>query len=121
LMGLGRRQIYRLRWAFSADGPAGLLVAFQYRIEEPDFESGLLRLATIVGHELDPTNFHAVLAEALANGYIRDPIRLPPSALQCHWHLELTPVGVDEVLRFLRQHGKIADELLADARESHLR
>jgi hypothetical protein len=24
LMGLGRRQIYRLRWAFSADGPAGL-------------------------------------------------------------------------------------------------
>jgi hypothetical protein len=95
-----------------------LLAAFRYRIEEPGFESGLLRLATIVGHELDPTNFHAVLAEALANGYIRDPIRLPPGALQCHWHLELTPVGVDEVLRFLRQQGKTADELLADARVS---
>jgi hypothetical protein len=79
-------------------------------------KSGLLRLTTIVGHELDPTNSHAVLSEALANGYIRDPIRLPPGALQCHWHLELTPVGVEEVLRFLRQQGKTADELLADAR-----
>jgi len=98
-----------------------LLVAFRHKIEEPDFESGLLRVATIVGHELDPTNFHAVLAETLANGYIRDPVRLPLGVLQCHWNLELTPGGVDEVLRFLRQHGKTADELLADARVSHLR
>jgi hypothetical protein len=45
-------------------------------------------------------------------------MRLPPGALQCHWHLELRPVGVDEVLRFLRQQGKTADELLADARVS---
>lgn len=98
-----------------------LLVAFRHKIEEPDFESGLLRVETIVGYELDPTKFHAVLAEALANGHIRDPIRLPPGALQCHWNLELTPGGVDEVLGFLRLHGKTADELLAEARVLHLR
>jgi hypothetical protein len=58
-----------------------LLVAFRREIQEPDFEGGFLRVTTIVGHELDPTHFHAVLAETLANGYIRDPIRLPPGAL----------------------------------------
>jgi hypothetical protein len=97
-----------------------LLVAFRYRLEEPDYESGLLRLATILGRELDPTSFHAVVADALANGYIRDPVRLPPGALQCHWNLELTPSGVEEVLRFLGRHGKTADELLADARRLDL-
>jgi hypothetical protein len=25
---------------------------------------------------------------------IQEPIRLPEGALQCHWHLELTPKGV---------------------------
>ena len=98
-----------------------LLVAFRNKIEEPDLDSGLLRVATIAGQDLDPAGFHAVLAEALANGYIRDPIQLRPGTLQCRWHLELTPVGVDQVLEFLRQHGKTADELLADACVAGLR
>jgi hypothetical protein len=90
-----------------------LLVAFRHRIEEPDPDSGLLRLAAILGQEVDPNAFHAVLAGALADGSIRDPIQLRPGALQCRWCLELTPLGVDQVLALLRKHGKTGDELLA--------
>ena len=35
-----------------------------------------------------------LLLSALRDGLIREPIRLPEGALQCHWHLELTPKGV---------------------------
>ena len=39
----------------------------------------------------------AALAEAVAQGVRRgllhDPVRLPPGALQCHWHLEPTARG----------------------------
>ena len=30
---------------------------------------------------------------AVAAGLLYEPVRLPPGALQCHWHLELTPAG----------------------------
>ena len=90
-----------------------LLVAFRHNIQEPDSESGLLRIATISGRNIDPNAFHAALAEALTAAYIRDPVQLRPCALQCHWHLELTPRGVDQVLRLLREHGRSADELLS--------
>ena len=37
----------------------------------------------------------AVVREVgLRDGLIREPIRLEPQALQCHWRLELTPDGV---------------------------
>jgi hypothetical protein len=86
-----------------------LLVAFRHKIEEPDLDNGLLRVATIAGRDVNPSTFHAVLADALADGYIYDP------ALQCHWRLELTPHGVDQVMDLLREHGKTADELLLGA------
>lgn len=92
-----------------------LLVAFRHKIEEPDLDSGLLRVAMIAGQDIDPNALHAVLAGALAEGYIRDPVQLRSGALQCHWHLELTPLGVGQVLRLLQEHGKTADELLAGA------
>ena len=92
-----------------------LLVAFRHEIEEPDLDSGLLRITAITGRDLDPKIIHSVLAEVLADGYIRDPIQLRQGALQCRWHLELTSRGVDQVLGLLRDHGKTADELLAGA------
>ena len=98
-----------------------LLIAFCHRIEEPDFDNGLMRVAAITGHELDPAAFHASLSEALTSGYIRDPVELLPGALQCHWHLELTPAGVNEVLKLRLQHGKTAAELLADDSASGFR
>jgi hypothetical protein len=44
--------------------------------------------------QLDAVAFHAAVAEALAAGLIREPVILPPGALQCHWRLDLTPQGV---------------------------
>ena len=37
---------------------------------------------------------HDALAACLRDGLIREPVRLPEGALQCHWRLELTPKGV---------------------------
>jgi hypothetical protein len=62
-----------------------LLVAFRHQIEEPDLDSGLLRVATIAGQDVDPAALRAALAGALADGYISDPVQLRPGALQCHW------------------------------------
>jgi hypothetical protein len=38
-------------------------------------------------------DFHAAIAAALAEGLIRDPVRLEEGALHCRWVLELTPSG----------------------------
>lgn len=91
-----------------------LLVAFRHRIEESDLESGLQRVATIAGRDVQPNAFYSVLADAIANGYIHDPIRLRPGSLQCHWRLELTLCGVHQVLSLLREHNKTSDALLAE-------
>ena len=39
------------------------------------------------------------LAALVAEGLIRDPIRLEPGALHCHWRLELTLSGREAVRR----------------------
>ncbi len=48
----------------------------------------------------------AALAEAVAEGVRRgllhDPVRLPPGALQCHWHLEPTARGRAVLRRLTR-------------------
>jgi hypothetical protein len=35
----------------------------------------------------------AAVHEIVAAGLAHEPVRLPPGALQCHWHLELTARG----------------------------
>ena len=35
----------------------------------------------------------AAVQDLVAEGLAHDPVRLPKGALQCHWHLELTPRG----------------------------
>jgi hypothetical protein len=90
-----------------------LLVAFRHTIHEPDADNGLLQVAAIAGQDMDHNALHEALTTALREGYIHDPVQLRPGALQCHWRLELTPRGVDEVRALLRRHGKTADELLA--------
>jgi hypothetical protein len=46
--------------------------------------------------------FCDAVATCLRDGLIREPIRLPEGALQCHWHLELTPKGVAAARELLR-------------------
>ena len=74
-----------------------LRAIFHQPIIEPDSESGIIRLAALAGQDIAPADWHAAVADAVRSGLVHDPVRLPPGALQCHWHLELTALGVQAV------------------------
>lgn len=76
-----------------------LLVAFSKQITTPDADSGIECLAANADRKAPTEAWRAAVAEATLAGYIRDPVRLPAGALQCHWHLELTPQGVEAARR----------------------
>jgi hypothetical protein len=71
-----------------------LTTAFRHRINEPNIDAGFERLAALTGHPVSYDAFRDAVAACLHDGLIHEPIRLPEGALQCHWHLELTPAGV---------------------------
>jgi hypothetical protein len=74
----------------------GLLLStgFRHRINEPNIEAGFERFVALTGQPVTYDAFCDAVAACLRDGLIREPIRLPEGALQCHWHLELTPAGV---------------------------
>ena len=75
--------------------PALLLItAFHHGINEPNIEAGFARFAGLTGRDVGFGAFCDAVAECVRDGLIREPVRLPEGALQCHWHLELTPKGV---------------------------
>jgi len=71
-----------------------LKVAFRHVISEPNIEAAYQRFRAINGDAVDANAFYDAVASLLREGLIREPVRLPEGALQCHWHLELTPKGV---------------------------
>jgi len=71
-----------------------LLTAFRHRISEANLEAGYDRFRALCSDAPDLEAFSQAVASCLRDGLIREPIRLPEGALQCHWHLELTPAGV---------------------------
>jgi hypothetical protein len=71
-----------------------LRTAFGHVIHEPNIEAGFERFAALTGGAVNYDAFCDAIAACLRDGLIREPIRLPEGALQCHWHLELTPKGV---------------------------
>jgi hypothetical protein len=81
-----------------------LVTAFRHVINEPNIEAGFERFAAQTGGTVDYPSFCDAVAACLRDGLIREPIRLPEGALQCHWHLELTPAGVSAA-RALAQIG----------------
>jgi len=81
-----------------ADARARLLaVAFRHAISEPNVEAGFERVRALADGTLDYDAFRDALDACLREGLIREPVRLPEGALQCHWRLELTPAGVAAV------------------------
>jgi hypothetical protein len=76
-----------------------LLVTFRQRITAPDSDAGLALLGASADREASVDEWRTAVAEALAAGYIHGPVRLLAGALQCHWHLELTPKGVETARR----------------------
>jgi hypothetical protein len=71
-----------------------LAAAFRHRINEPNIETGFARFLELAGQTVSYDEFLAAVAACLRDNLIREPIRLPEGALQCHWHLELTSAGV---------------------------
>jgi hypothetical protein len=76
-----------------------LLGILRQRITAPDSDAGLAHLAASTDHRANVDEWRTAVADALAARYIHDPVRLLAGALQCHWHLELTPKGVETARR----------------------
>ena len=76
-----------------------LTTALKHRINEPNIEAGFERFSALTDGSVDYGVFCDAVAACLRQGLIHEPIRLPEGALQCHWHLELTPAGVEAARR----------------------
>ena len=85
-----------------------LLAAFHESVVAPDAETGAARVAELSGQTKDAGAWLEVTAEAVGKGLVRDPVRLPQGALQCHWHLELTPAGVEVARQLESDRQRIA-------------
>jgi hypothetical protein len=85
-----------------------LLVILRQRITAPDSDAGLANLAASTDRDASVDDWRMAVADALAARYIHDPVRLLAGALQCHWHLELTPKGVETARRLQSAKGGVA-------------
>jgi len=56
-------------------------------------EDGLDILIQRLGGGIQRATIAAAVQDIVADRLAYEPVRLPPGALQCHWHLELTPRG----------------------------
>jgi hypothetical protein len=90
-----------------------LTTAFRHRINQPNIEAGFEQFVALAGAPVTYDAFRDAVAACLRDGLIREPIRLPDGALQCHWHLELTPKGV-AAARDLRRSLQDTPETSAD-------
>ena len=100
-----REAIGRIMPSVHPTAAALLAAAYRHVIDEPNIEAGYERFRTITGGEVDFQAFCDAVAACLREGLIHEPIRLPEGALQCHWHLELTPKGVEVVSIDLHKPG----------------
>jgi len=78
-----------------------LTAAFRHSINEANIEAGFERFRSVASAHVDYQAFCDAVAACLREGLVREPIRLPEGALQCHWHLELTPKGVEAACKLL--------------------
>ena len=72
-----------------------LATALTHRISVPNIDAGFEQFSMLTAKSVDYETFCDAVASCLRQGLIREPVRLPEGSLQCHWHLELTPDGVD--------------------------
>jgi hypothetical protein len=79
-----------------------LITAFRHVINTPNIEAAFERFVALNDQAVSYHSFCEGIAVCLRDGLIREPIRLPEGALQCHWHLELTPAGVAAARERLR-------------------
>jgi hypothetical protein len=82
-----------------------LTTAFRDVINEPNVEAGFVRFAKLADSAVSLDAFCDAVAACLRDGLIREPVHLPKGALQCHWHLQLTPKGVAVARSLLQMPG----------------
>jgi hypothetical protein len=70
-----------------------LIAAYRHSINEPSVEIAYQQFRTQVAESVDYASFCEAAADLLRERLIYEPVRLPEGALQCHWHLQLTPAG----------------------------
>jgi hypothetical protein len=92
-----------------------LLIAFRDRICVSDLAAGLSRFEEILERSVNADDFRGALDELMSSGDVREPVRLPPGALQCYWRCEPTPEGASKIMAFLQENGMTADEMIAQA------
>jgi hypothetical protein len=80
-----------------------LITVFRNVINESNVEDAHARFEAIAGGSVEYGAFREAVDAALREHLIHEPVRLPEGALQCHWHLELTPKGA-EAARALLDH-----------------
>jgi hypothetical protein len=71
-----------------------LRAAAQGAVTADNAEAGFARIREIAGSTMDDAALAIAVADCLREKLIREPVRLPEGALQCHWTLELTPAGI---------------------------
>ena len=71
--------------------------AWKGAVTADNAEDGFARIRAATNSALDNAALAEAVATCLAQKLIREPVRLPEGALQCHWTLELTQAGVDAV------------------------
>jgi hypothetical protein len=81
--------------------PLLLTTALRNVIDEPNIDSGYTCFVALADRAVTYDAFCDAVAACLRDRLIHEPIRLPEGALQCHWHLELTPAGVATARRIL--------------------
>jgi len=62
-------------------------------------EDGLDVLLQRLGGGISRASVAAAVQDIVQDGLAYEPVRLPPGALQCHWHLELAPRGQEMARR----------------------
>jgi hypothetical protein len=72
-----------------------LTTAYHHSINEPSAEIAYQHFRSLVAQPTDYASFCDAVADLLRERLILEPVRLPEGALQCHWHLQLTPKGVE--------------------------
>ncbi|MGA9865056.1 MAG: hypothetical protein WBQ75_01300, partial [Acetobacteraceae bacterium] len=59
-------------------------------------EEGFAEIRLRTGAAFTDAELSDTVAACVAEGLLRDPVRLEQGALQCHWRAELTPAGVEK-------------------------
>lgn len=70
-----------------------VLAAARAGLRAETAEEGFATIRAITGTPFKDTELAHAVAQAVADGALRDPVRLEVGALQCHWKLETVANG----------------------------